>query len=81
MGSTRFPGKPMALIDGEPVIVHVWRRAIEAGIGPVVVACEDKEIAAAVQAAGGRAELGRSLIPIGRCRRIEGCSTSWRAYH
>ena len=71
MGSTRFPGKPMALIDGEPVIVHVWRRAIEAGIGPVVVACEDKEIAAAVQAAGGRAELSGSHHPSGSDRIFE----------
>ena len=71
MGSTRFPGKPLALIDGEPVIVHVWRRAMEAGIGPVVVACEDKEIADAVQTAGGRAALSGSHHPSGSDRIFE----------
>ncbi len=53
MASTRLPGKPLADIWGEPMIVHVWRRAIEAGIGPVVVATDAEEIAAAVAAAGG----------------------------
>jgi 3-deoxy-manno-octulosonate cytidylyltransferase (CMP-KDO synthetase) len=71
MGSTRFPGKPMALINGEPMIVHVWRRATEAGIGPVVVACEDQEIADAVRAAGGRAELSGSHHPSGSDRIFE----------
>ena len=31
MASTRLPGKPLADIHGEPMIVHVWRRAMEAG--------------------------------------------------
>ena len=31
MASTRLPGKPLADICGEPMIVHVWRRAMEAG--------------------------------------------------
>ncbi len=38
MASTRLPGKPLADIHGEPMIVHVWRRAMEAGVGPVLVA-------------------------------------------
>ncbi|MCH8998629.1 MAG: 3-deoxy-manno-octulosonate cytidylyltransferase, partial [Proteobacteria bacterium] len=38
LGATRLPGKPLADIHGEPMIVHVWRRAVEADIGPVVVA-------------------------------------------
>jgi 3-deoxy-manno-octulosonate cytidylyltransferase (CMP-KDO synthetase) len=71
MGSTRFPGKPLVLINGEPMIVHVWRRATEAGIGPVVVACEDPEIADVVQAAGGRAELSGSHHPSGSDRIFE----------
>ena len=57
MASARLPGKPLALIHGEAMIVHVWRRGAEAGIGPVVVACEDPQIADAVRDAGGRAEL------------------------
>ncbi len=55
VASTRLPGKPLADIAGEPMIVHVMRRAQEAGIGPVVVATDSAEIAAAVEKAGGRA--------------------------
>ena len=57
MGSTRLPGKPLADIHGVPMIVHVWRRAMEAGIGPVVVAAEDAAIVAVIERAGGRAVL------------------------
>ena len=38
LAATRLPGKPLADIHGEPMIVHVWRRAMAAGIGPVLVA-------------------------------------------
>ena len=48
MASTRLPGKPLAEIGGLPMIVHVLRRAQAAGIGPVVVATDSAEIAAAV---------------------------------
>ena len=59
MGSARLPGKPLAEIAGAPMIVHVWRRAMEAALGPVVVAAAEREIAAAVERAGGRAILTR----------------------
>ena len=55
LASTRLPGKPLADIHGEAMIVQVWRRAVEADLGPVVVACGEPEIAAAVRAAGGEA--------------------------
>jgi len=55
--ATRLPDKPLAEIAGEPMIVHVWRRAVAAGIGPVVVACDDDAIGEAVAAAGGEAVL------------------------
>ncbi len=54
MAATRLPGKPMADIRGEPMILHVWRRAMEAAIGPVVVATDSAEVAAAIAQAGGR---------------------------
>lgn len=57
MGSTRLPGKPLADICGQPMIVHVWRRAMAAGLGPVVVAAEDAAIVSVIEAAGGRAVL------------------------
>ena len=55
MAASRLPGKPLADICGEPMIVHVWRRAVEAGIGRVAVATDSDEIANAVRAAGGEA--------------------------
>ena len=55
LASTRLPGKPLADICDEPMIVHVWRRAMEADVGPVIVAVDDDRILHAVQAAGGRA--------------------------
>ncbi len=60
MASTRLPGKPLADICGEPMIVHVWRRAIEADVGPVVVATDDQRVANAVEAAGGRTVMTRA---------------------
>ena len=60
MTSTRLPGKPLADIHGEPMIVHVWRRAVEADVGPVVVAADDPAIVAAIEAAGGRALVTRA---------------------
>ncbi|MGD0334497.1 MAG: 3-deoxy-manno-octulosonate cytidylyltransferase [Xanthobacteraceae bacterium] len=60
MASIRLPGKPLADIAGEPMIVHVLRRAEAAAIGPVVVATDSAEIEAAVQKAGGRAVMTRS---------------------
>lgn len=60
MAATRLPGKPLADIAGAPMIVQVWRRAVEAGIGPVAVATDSGEIAAAVEAAGGVAVMTRA---------------------
>lgn len=57
LAATRLPNKPLADIGGVPMIVQVWRRATEAGVGPVLVACADAEIAREVERAGGRAVL------------------------
>jgi 3-deoxy-manno-octulosonate cytidylyltransferase (CMP-KDO synthetase) len=59
MHSTRLPGKPLVDIAGEPMIVHVWRRAMAAETGRVVVATDTEEIVAAVRKAGGEAVLTR----------------------
>lgn len=69
--ATRLPGKPLADIHGEPMIVHVWRRAVAAAIGPVVVACAEEAIAAAITAAGGNAILTRADHPSGSDRAFE----------
>ncbi len=68
MASTRLPGKPLADIHGWPMIVHVLRRALEADIGPVAVACAEREIADAVQAAGGVAVMTDAALPSGSDR-------------
>jgi 3-deoxy-manno-octulosonate cytidylyltransferase (CMP-KDO synthetase) len=60
MASTRLPGKPLAEIAGLPMIVHVLRRAEAAALGPVVVATDSPEIAAAVDKFGGHAVLTRA---------------------
>lgn len=68
MAATRLPGKPLADIGGEPLIVRVLRRAEAAGVGPVAVAAGDAEIVAAVEAAGGRAVLTDPDLPSGSDR-------------
>jgi 3-deoxy-manno-octulosonate cytidylyltransferase (CMP-KDO synthetase) len=60
MAATRLPGKPLADIAGEPMIVHVLRRALAAELGPVVVATDAPEIAAVVDKAGGHAVMTRA---------------------
>ena len=71
LASTRLPGKPLADIHGEAMIVHVWRRAVAAGVGPVVVACADREIADVVEAAGGHAVMTRPDHATGSDRTFE----------
>lgn len=53
LAATRLPGKPLAEIAGRPMILHVWQRALDAEVGPVVVASGDAAISAAVRDAGG----------------------------
>ena len=52
--STRFPGKPLAILGGKPVVQWVYERASEV-FDTVVVATDDGRIAEAVEAFGGRA--------------------------
>ena len=60
MASQRLPGKPLADIAGEPMIVHVMRRAQTARLGPVVIATDSEVIAACIEKAGGRAVMTRA---------------------
>jgi 3-deoxy-manno-octulosonate cytidylyltransferase (CMP-KDO synthetase) len=68
LAAARLPGKPLADIAGTPMIVHVWRRAVAAEVGPVVVACGDRAIADAVESAGGRAVMTDPSHPTGSDR-------------
>lgn len=68
LAATRLPDKPLADIHGEPMIVHVWRRAMEAAIGPVLVAAAEKAVVEAVRTAGGTAVLTDPALPSGSDR-------------
>jgi 3-deoxy-manno-octulosonate cytidylyltransferase (CMP-KDO synthetase) len=68
MASTRLPRKVLADIGGEPMIVHVWRRATACAIGPVIVACDSVDIADVIAKAGGIAILTRADHPSGSDR-------------
>ena len=68
LAAQRLANKPLADIGGEPMIVHVWRRAMEADCGRVVVAAGDAEIADVIENAGGQAVLTASDLPSGTDR-------------
>lgn len=54
-GSTRLPGKPLRMIDGKPMIAHVFERARSSGAIEVIVATDDARIEAACREFGARA--------------------------
>lgn len=66
--STRLPGKPLADIHGKPMIAWVIKRAQEAGLGPVLVAAGEDEIARAARAAGAKAIVTDPALPSGTDR-------------
>lgn len=68
MASTRLPGKPLADIAGQPMIIHVLRAAEAANTGPVLVACAEKEVQQAVEQAGGHAVMTDAALPSGSDR-------------
>jgi 3-deoxy-manno-octulosonate cytidylyltransferase (CMP-KDO synthetase) len=71
MAATRLPGKPLIDIAGEPMIVHVWRRALHSAAGEVVVATDSEAVAACIEKAGGRAVMTRADHPTGTDRIFE----------
>jgi 3-deoxy-manno-octulosonate cytidylyltransferase (CMP-KDO synthetase) len=75
LASTRLPNKPLALIGGEAMIVHVWRRACESRLGRVAVATDTAEIADVVRSAGGEAVMTRADHPSGSDRIHEAMMT------
>lgn len=55
MGSSRFPGKPLELIDGKPMVWHVWQRALLSGVlDDLVIATCDREIKESAEAFGAK---------------------------
>jgi len=67
--ASRFPGKPLALIAGKPMIQWVFEAASQAkGVDRVVVATDDERIAGTVRAFGGEAILTDPALPSGTDR-------------
>ncbi len=68
LASTRLERKPLALINGQPMVAQVLQRALEANLGPVMVACCGSEIADIVNQSGGTAILTDPDLPSGTDR-------------
>ena len=72
MGSTRFPGKPLAAETGKPMIQHVCEQASRARLlDRVLVAADDRRIVEAVRGFGGEAVLTAEDHPNGTSRIAE----------
>lgn len=71
-GSSRFPGKPLAMLEGKPIIQRVYER-VKQCFDDVFVATDDQRIYDAVQAFGGRA------VMTGTHHR-SGTDRCWEAY-
>lgn len=76
-GSTRFPGKSLAILGGKPVIRRVYERAVAARrLDVVMVATDDARIREAVEQFGGRCVMTRSDHPSGTDRAAEAAAGS-----
>jgi 3-deoxy-manno-octulosonate cytidylyltransferase (CMP-KDO synthetase) len=71
MAATRLPGKPLADIAGKPMVVRVAEKALAAASGPVAVATDSEQIAAAVKAEGQVVVMTRADHPSGSDRVFE----------
>ena len=71
MSSIRFPNKPMALIDGIPMVQRVWQQAMTSNIGAVVVACCENEVFDLITSLGGEAIMTSPDLPTGTDRIFE----------
>src|SRR5215470_14262776 len=70
--STRFPGKPLAEIEGKTLIEHVYRRVQQASlVSRIVIATDDERIADTVRRFGGTALMTREDHPSGTDRLAE----------
>ena len=72
--SSRFPGKPLAMLAGKPMIRHVWERATASCADQVQVATDDQRIFDAVTSFGGQAVMTKSTHPSGTDRIAEAVS-------
>jgi len=77
--ASRLPGKPLRLLGGEPMVLHVARRALAAGAREVWIATDDDRIATALEGAGVRVAMtspnhASGTDRLAECARIAGWS-------
>ena len=70
MSSKRFPNKPMAKINGIPMIERVWKQGINSTIGDVYVACSEDEVFDLISSKGGKAIMTDPNLPSGTDRAV-----------
>ncbi|GAB4164722.1 MAG: 3-deoxy-manno-octulosonate cytidylyltransferase [Terrimicrobiaceae bacterium] len=71
-GSTRFPGKPLALLAGKPLVLHVWERCRRARLASrIIVATDDFRIAEVAFDAGAEVAMTKPSHPSGTDRVAE----------
>ncbi len=81
-GSTRFPGKPLHLICGKPLIQHVWERCQETqSHDTTIIATDDERIASAAREFGAEVAMTRTDHPSGTDRIAEAAETCPEATH
>ncbi len=68
MSSKRFPNKPMAKINGIPMIERVWKQGVNSKIGDVYVACSEDEVFNLISSKGGKAIMTDPNLPSGTDR-------------
>src|SRR5262249_20292676 len=70
--SSRFPGKPLALIAGRPMLEHVWRACLRSGaFEKTVIATDDHRIAEAARGFGAEAVMTSATCSSGTDRVAE----------
>lgn len=80
--STRFPGKPLVMIDGKPMIQRVYEQALKSDLDAIVVATDDVRIADAVRCFGGNVVMTSENHPSGTDRCAEALANfegDWKA--
>ncbi len=80
MGSTRFPGKPLADIAGKPMILHVVERALAADVGDVWVAVCEQEVFDVVKSSGANAVMTEVDLPSGTDRIFQALKHTGKDY-
>lgn len=80
--STRFPGKPLHIIAGKPLVQHVWERCQEcSNLDSIIVATDDDRIAEACRAFGAEVAMTASNHPTGTDRIAEAAEAVPQATH